>query len=163
MYKFILTILSVLFMSGCAQKIVYQVDGQPVSNYIVRAQLVESEMVVKYLLLENFYQQEDDEKYKTQNYVDIMGESVYNVPEGSYLELKIYVFNPRKINYKINSHMVVGGGQNVTKQLYEGDLSRKEVKIVLPLKEHKFIRYYFEIVSKNGELMYRSFEAKYVI
>lgn len=162
MNKIFLIFISLLFLAGCAQKIVYQIDGKPISDNIVRAELIESNIIVKYMILEKFYEYEGGEKYISHNFLNIMSDEIYHISNESKLELNIYVFNPNKINYRIKNIFIIGDNKNVI-HYYNGKLSRNDLNISLPIEKGEVIDVYFEILDYNNKMLYRSFNLKYLI
>ena len=162
MYKNILILMSVLIVLGCSQKIIYQVDGIPILDNIVRAEIIRSDLVIKYMILENFYEYEESERYKSQNFINVMSDDINKISNDSHLQLKIYVFNPKKVNYKIKTVFVVGKTRNVVYR-YNGKLSRNDLNILLPLTKGEIIQVYFEVLGCSDEMQYRSFKTKYII
>jgi hypothetical protein len=157
---FLLTFLFLLIISGCTHKIIYQIDGQPVVNNIITANILSEDIKIKYVLIKNLVETEGKEKYKTYDYLNIIESEVIELTGDSDLEMKIYIFNPKKNYYQLFNKITMGG-RNYNALVYKGNLSRNELKIVLPLKANELINYQFKVFDDDNNVIYQSFDVKY--
>jgi len=164
--KKILTLLILLSLLGCVQKINYQVDGQPIMKNVVVANVMSSNIKVKYALINNITVKEDDEFYFTQEMLNLNPSKLNKIENSNSLNFRLYVYNPDKMQYQIKTYIHKKGGQDSIineKLLYNGNLSRNEYLIELPINEKSTFSFYFELLNEKNDLMFKSFETRYKI
>lgn len=169
--KKLFLILILLALTGCVQKVNYQVDGQPILNNVVTSNILSNNMKVKYALINNYSITEDDESYSTQEALGLSPLKFNKINSTNSLDLRIYVFNPDKLPYRIKTHIQKEGGPDLILNeklydenlLYNGNLSRNEYLIKLPVNVKSQVCFYFDILNEKNDLMFKSFKVRYKI
>lgn len=161
--KLILT-LSMLLLMSCATTSIYQIDGMPVQDNFVRAKVFDPELIVKYQLIKFFNVVEDDEEYEFHEFVPL-NNRIHKFQKVTRLVFDVSIFNPTKKIYKIITVTTVeGGGKSREEVMYDGNLSRKTLEIVLPsYHKNKLVKFYLEIRNKNDNLVFRSFDTNFIV
>lgn len=161
--RYFLLLLMLLLTTGCASKTIYQIDGQPMPNSIIRAKTFNLDLTIKYSLTQIFDVKEDDETYETYEFISLTDQKIHKLKNPKRLILNVNVFNPSKNNYKIVKYITQEGGASESEIVYEGNISRNNFVIELSLVPNKLLSFYWDACNKNGDLIFKSFKAQYVI
>ena len=163
MRHFILLAISLLLMTGCATKTVYQINGMPVHDNIVQAKTFNLNLMIKYNLTKHFEVKEDDETYETYEFLPLTTSEIHKIKNASNLIMNVSIFNPEKNEYKIIKYTLIEGGEEEIVDVYDGNISRNNFAFELPLVPNKLIGFYYDAYNKNGNLVFKSFRAQYII
>jgi hypothetical protein len=163
MRHFLLLAISMLLITSCATKTIYQMDGQPVSDNIVRAKTFNLDLTLKYSLVNFFNVKEGNESYESYEFLKLTSPEIHKLDDPTKLVMNIVVFNPSKEDYKIIKYVRLEGGDVAESVVYEGSLSRNVFNIELPLVPNRLLSFYWDACNKNGDLIFKSFKAQYVI
>ena len=163
MRHFILLAISMLLITSCSTKTIYQVDGMPVSTNIIRAKTFNLNLTIKYSLTNYFEVKEGKESYETYDLLPITTSKINKLKNPSRLCINISIFNPMKEHYKIIKYVTIGGGETEKEVVYDGKLSRNNFTIELPLVPNKLVSFYYDACDKSDNLVFRSFRAQYII
>lgn len=163
--------LILLLVIGCTPKINVQLEGRPVPNYVVRANLLNSGIQVETALIKYYGQKEGDELLSTYEYLALGTEKPHkiNIDNTQKLKVMVLVNNPQKekhsiwIEYSIDKDGGVSLSRHTNEPVYEGSLSRKEYNFDLPLHNgvYGYVRY--TIYDKNLNIIYESPKASYTV
>jgi len=160
--KIYLLLLFLLFSLGCSKKTIYQIDGAPVPDNVIKAKTFDLNLVIKYNLTRFFEVKEGDESYMSYEFLPLLTPKIHKIKNSDRLVLNINVFNPSKNYYKLIKYIKLEGGDAAAEILYEGDLSRKNITVELPLVTNKLISFYYDACDKSEQLIFRSFKAQYI-
>jgi hypothetical protein len=163
MRRFLLLLVMLLLTTGCATKAIYQIDGMPIQDNIIRAKTFELDLTIKYSLTHIFDVKEDDETYETYEFLSLTNQKIHKLKNPKRLILNVNVFNPSKNSYKIVRYITEEGGGLEGEVVYEGNISRNTFIIELPLAQSKLVSFYYDACDKSDNLVFRSFKAQYVI
>jgi len=163
MRHFILLAVSLLLITGCSQKTIYQVDGQPIHNNIVKAKTFALNLTIKYNLTKYFEVKEGDESYETYEFLPLTTLKIHKLKNPSRFTMNVNIFNPDKEQYKIVKYITMEGETENSEVVYDGNLSRHSFIIELPLVQNKLISFYYDACDKNDNLIFKSFRAQYII
>lgn len=157
-------VLSFLFISvGCAQKVIYQVDGKPIHTNIIQSRVLNLDAKVTYNLVKSFRVKEDDEFFDSYEFLSFFDEKIYSIESGESLYVNIDVFNPTKGYYKLVSILYSEDNTITTEEtLYEGDISRNSLSVNLPLDTEGMMSFYYSLFDEKGNLLFTSFRARYI-
>jgi len=161
--KWFLILLTVFLISGCASKTVYQIQGVPVPDKVVQAKVFALDIVVTYDLTKNFLVKEDDESYRSHEYLSLVEGTIHKIRKDETLTMKISVFNPNQEHYKIKQHTIIEGRDEYDIVVYNGDISRNSFQFGLPAVESKRIVFFYDVYDEKDNLVYQSFRAQYII
>jgi len=161
-YKFIF-ILIILFLTSCATKTTFQVDGMPIQDNFVRAKTFNLGLIVKYQMTQYFNVKEGDESYESYEYLPLTNPQIHKIDNPTKMEININVFNENKESYKIIKYITKEGGDLQAEVVYDGNLSRNNLTLQLPLEKNKLINFYLDINDKKDNLELRTFKAQYII
>ena len=165
MRHFLLLAITMLLIitGGCATKTIYQVDGMPISNNIVKAKTFNLGLTIKYSLTNYFEVKEGDETYETYELLSLTTTEIHKIKDPSRICMNISIFNPKKENYKITKYITIEGGEEKKEVVYDGKLSRNSFVIELPLVQNKLVSFYYDACDKSDSLVFKSFRAQYII
>ncbi|RLD65136.1 MAG: hypothetical protein DRI84_07465 [Bacteroidetes bacterium] len=161
-FNFIFIIL-LLSLTSCASKTIYQVDGMPINDNFVRAKTFNLNLTIKYTLEEIFEVVEDDESYESYKFLSLTKKQIHKIKKSNRLIMNINIFNPLKEEYKILKCSSKEGGEEEVEIVYEGNISRNNFVIELPLNGKKLMTSYFDVYDKDSGLVFKSFKAQYII
>lgn len=162
--KKILVLLTALTLMGCSQKVIYQVDGQPLPNNVLQSNVLALNLKVKYNFVHYFKVAEDDEYFLSQEYLSFFNDDKPHVIKDlSKLCININVFNPSKKAYSITTTMELAGNRLELAKIYKGDLSRNMMTLRLPSYTNQVVGFYFTMYDENDNLVFQSFKARYRI
>jgi hypothetical protein len=153
-----------LLLNGCAspQRPILQLDGQPISDKIISVSLIGMDpFKIKYQLKKSFKVVEGKEFYNSHEYLSMVEHGIYKVEEEAELSLELIAFNPIKQQFKLVQHTYIEGGCRLETVVYEGELSRKQLSIVLPRANRRTIEVHFEVLNGADLIQYRSFKVRY--
>jgi hypothetical protein len=165
-------IILTLLLTSCASKTktVYQVDGMPIPDNVIKARVFPIKSTLTYNLTVFYDVKEGDETYETYEFLPLTYEHIHKIKNPKRIELNVNVFNPLKEKYKIIKYISIEGAykggdeeEEEGEVVYEGELSRNNFIIDLPLVVAKYVSFYYDACDKNGTLAFRSFKAQYVI
>lgn len=159
----LLILFFVLIFGGCATKAIYQIDGMPLPNNVIKAKTFNLNLTIKYSLTQIFDVNEDDETYETYEFLSLTTQEIHKIKNPKRLLLNVNVFNPSKESYKIIKYVMMEGGGLEGEVIYDGDISRNSFVIELPLVPNKLVSFYYDACDKSDNLVFRSFKAQYVI
>ena len=128
-YKFIF-ILIILFLTSCATKTTFQVDGMPIQDNFVRAKTFNLGLIVKYQMTQYFNVKEGDESYESYEYLPLTNPQIHKIDNPTKMEININVFNENKESYKIIKYItkvnrVLGFGCRGFKRLLKNEEKTK--------------------------------------
>lgn len=161
--KKLLIILALLLLSGCVNKITYQVDGQPILDNVITSRILSTNIKLKYTVINNFTITEDDESYLTQKALNLTPFKINKIKKSKSLIFRLYVFNPDKIYYRIKTYTLKKGEKELIEKLYDGNLSRNEYVVELPINVKSEVSFYFKLLNEKNELMFKSFNVRYKV
>lgn len=161
--KKLLIILALLLLSGCVNKITYQVDGQPILDNVITSRILSTNIKLKYTVINNFTITEDDESYLTQKALNLTPFKINKIEKSKSLIFRLYVFNPDKIHYRIKTYTLKKGEKELIEKLYDGNLSRNEYVVELPINVKSEVSFYFKLLNEKNELMFKSFNVRYKV
>ncbi len=163
MRHFILLAITMLLITGCSTKTIYQVDGMPIANNIVKAKTFNLDLVIKYSLTNYYEVKEGKESYETFDLLPLTSTEIHKLKTPSRLCMNISIFNPLKEHYKIIKYSTIEGGESQEEIVYDGELSRNNFVIEMPLVQNKLVSFYYDACDKSDSLVFRSFRAQYII
>ena len=149
-------------VTGCATKNIYQIDGYPVPDNVIRAKTFALGLTITYNIQKIFDVKEGEESYKTYDFLPLADSEIFKIKEDEKLVMNIDVFNPLKNYYKLIKYITIEGGEEEVEVLYEGELSRKHVTVDLPMVPTKLISFYYDACSKSDDLVFKSFKIQYI-
>jgi len=163
--KFLKLIFIILLLSltSCSTKTIYQVDGMPISDNFVRAKTFTLDLTIKYTLEQFFEVVEDDESYESYKFLSLTKQKIHKIKNPKRLIMNVNVSNPSKNEYKILKCSSMEGGEEEVGIIYEGNISRNNFVIELPLDKKKLITFYYDVYDKDSNLVFKSFKAQYII
>lgn len=162
MKRILILLVFMILTTGCAIKPVYQVNGYPVPNNVIKAKTFALDLTITYNMQKIFDVKEGKESYQTYDFLPLTDSKIIKIKEGEKIILNIDVFNPLKNYYKLIQYTTLEGGDVENEVLYEGELSRKHVTVYLPMIPSKLISFYYDACSKSDDLVYRSFRTQYI-
>lgn len=163
MKKYFLVFFLLLFLTGCASKTIYQVDGIPLPDNVIKAKTFNLGLTIKYNLTKIYKVEEDDESYETFEYLPLINSNILKIKNPEKLILNISVFNPLKEEYKIIKFITMEGGEEEKEVIYNGNISRNNLVVELPLISNKLVSFYYDACDKRDNLVFKSFRAQYII
>lgn len=159
-----LVVIGALVTMGCATKMTYQIDGMPLPDNVIQTRILSLDLKLKYNFVNHYKVKEGDEYFHTWEYLSFFNNNNFNVvEEPTKLCININVFNPSMSAYSIVTTMEVEGEPLELDELYKGNISRNNIAIELPLLEEQAISFYFTLYDKDGNLLFQSFKARYII
>jgi hypothetical protein len=162
MKRMLILLVFMILSTGCAIKPVYQVNGYPVPNNVIKAKTFALDLTITYNLQKTFNVKEGKESYQTYDFLPLTDSTIFKIKDDEKLIFNIDVFNPLKKYYKLVQYTTIEGGGGDEVVLYEGELSRKHVSVHLPLIPTKLVSFYYDACSKNDDLVFRSFQNQYI-
>jgi len=160
-----------LLVVGCTPKINIQLEGRPVPNYVVRANLLGSGISLETALIKYYGKKEGDELLSTYEYLALGTEKPHKVNSDNTQKIKVMVLvhNPQKetysmwVEYSIDKDVGTSLSRHTNEPVYEGSLSRKEFDFSLPLQHGVYGYMRYRIYDKNLNIIYESPKASYTV
>jgi len=165
-------LLVLTFLTGCATAPVLQVEGRPVPDHVLQANLLQSKIDVQVAFIRYYKTPEGDEYLDTHEYLQFgkQDRPAKVTPKHSRkLEVFAKVYNPRKVEYQLwveRTYACYIGQQRNShsfKPIYVGNLSRKEFHISLPLDAGSEGTIQLLIRDKDDLFIYQSPKARYEV
>jgi hypothetical protein len=166
---------------GCATVNVVDESGRPVPDHVVRGSIPATGMRVDFALIRYYGQKEGDEFLDTHEYLNPYDEMhVVKSDHLRSLAIAAQILNPNKVGYRVllyydypddheNSdpqrlHEFAEVGESLDQEiLYEGDLSRKNFDIELPVVSGEEIAVRFELQTTEGLVFFLSPTVRYEV
>jgi len=161
--KLVVLVLFVLSLGACSQKIIYQIDGQPMPNNIIQASIISIQTKIKYNLIRTFSIEEGDESYTSYEFLSLFNTSLNKVQKTDKLCMTIQIFNPEKNEYRMESTLQVEGLETKIEPMYNGNISRNVFTLDLPMHSNKMVVFYYTVYDKDDNLVFQSFKAQYIV
>jgi len=150
-------------LTSCGTKTIYQVDGMPINDNFVRGKTFTLDLTIKYTLEQIFEVVEGDESYEYYKFLPLTKPQIHKIKNPKRLIMNVNIFNPEKNEYKILKNATAEGGEEEIGIVYEGNISRNNFVIELPLNEKALTTFYFDVYDKDSSLVFKSFKAQYII
>ena len=161
-YLILLICLILGLLASCSQKVVYQIDGRPLPNHIMRVKVLSLDLRLKYNIMHFTRVKEGDEYYEDYVFIPITQKDIIKVESSERVMVSIDIFNPMKNEYSVVKHITLEGGETVPEILYDGNLSRKSLRVKLPLVDQKLTAFSFDVYDKQDNLVFTSFKTSYI-
>jgi hypothetical protein len=162
MKKFLLLLMVLLLLTGCATTQVYQIQGVPVPDKVIQAKIFGLGATVTYNLSKTFTIKEEDESYRSFEHLSLF-DDIHKINKDETVVMNLSVFNPNRSHYKIEQHAMIQGGGDYNIVVYNGNLSRNKITFRLPVKKSSKVVFYFDVYDMKDDLVYQSFRAQYII
>lgn len=162
MKKILLLFIVLIFLTGCSQKTIYQIDGRSVPDNVIQAKTMSLDLKIKYNLVKVFDVKEGDEFYEDYEFLPLASNEILKIEKPKNIVSNIDIFNPLKNEYVITKYITLEGGEAAVEELYSGNISRNSISVGLPLVPNKLISFYWDACNKNGDLVFRSFKVQYL-
>lgn len=162
----LLLLLMFVSMIGCATMQV-ETNGAPIPNYIVRANLPSSGIVIDTTIILNYNEKEGGEFLHKSKYLDSREqEHVLNEKYIRNLTLAIRVKNPDRNEYQLWLHRELYTSDKTYSEakkemVYGGRLSMKEFFIELPTVRGSWGKASYELRDVEGNMIFQGLQIRY--
>lgn len=138
-----------VMMVGCAHNTVINVDGMPISNHEYTQTEPETKVRLSYVLTRYFKQLENKNEYLViPEYLDAWDAPEVSADDDAQLILHLKIVNLRRIKYTV-WYELEAGNSKAHLILYSGQLSRKDIPVLLPLDQGPKVKYRITLVSSG--------------
>jgi hypothetical protein len=151
--RVLILLLSFLLLTGCAT-VVQTLDG-PIPNHVLRGYIPSLDLQIKAACIRYYYEKEGDELLETYEYLSLFQakQKKHTIYLDNLFVLQISILNPSKNSYKF---VVNFDDHNNQRLEYEGNLSRKNFRIKLPLENSRSYKIWYEIRDEEDIIVFVS-------
>ena len=163
-----LVFLMFFLIIGCTYRPIINVNGLPILNNIVSANITNNNIKVDYALIRYYEEKEDDEYLNSYEYLQIIPYKKHTIykKKTSKLVVEIYIQNPNKVYYEFYSDFIIKSKlleeTRAFKLIYSGNLSRKSFILDLHLIDEKEVSFSSIMMNDNNMIIFKTFDITYI-
>lgn len=159
----LLLLVMLATVTGCAKRMIINVDGMPISNYEYNITNQETGIRAVFILIRYYREYEDREYIVKPEYLDALHANRIGLENTESLVLHIKVVNLRKQYYALSWEVDGPANARSLGFLYGGRLSRKDFYIELPLDSQGNFTYSLRILNIEGDDLFDLPEGRYYV